>query len=1250
MSDLIDLTSPEEKKIKPPKLTSPLIPLPDDKGNPGESKHINNPIINLEACGNLDDNPFDSALRKTSEFVSKSQDPFEIVWEKSMNSTRKSCRSTGDKLNKTADGFVTPSVTSVPKNVTKSKNPVISVKPPTPEFHELSILDQSCLNDSFLLDSSVTGRPSTERYLKRLASDIESPNFELSQSILNQSTLNDSLSGTNSDDCPIKSIAAQRLASCVQQGLKQAEAARKNQGYHHQRSLSQGCHVSPHYSKSSRSYSATSVGLDKSLQELELASRDTLLNPLNNGFLNSSRDTISDISFIRKFSSASGGSSTDTYNKINRAFIASKSLIENDTVRKSINSRLSTSFAEISDLKAKLSLLKSKSLLGNETGSVFDPEAIIINHNITSDSVFIDENWDRANDARLIADKLEKMLTKSHKSSDSDELPSRIPSDSEVLTDNEVRVENLIELSSDTSNSTGFNSADKVQSSSQSHLKSNDNSSVDVVRELEKELIDAENKPAAASLLMDLKKLIKAENNSQAIELLKNLEKMLGVKCQSNADLLEIFMNSSTSSSLNKDKNSNNFEDTSIKSSDFTHDTIKENISKGDSINSSDSKDKSQNSSTLKLIAGIQESLEKLLSENVGQPKLLLKKLNSVFSSIVSSEKTPATSPVKTARVSPMKNPGLSRSVSSLARRSVDSPTKKSFGLKRRTSMTQIPYTGSSRRSSSVGRSVRADSPKKEIKSRLSSSAYQVTKSQVQQEVAVKIKPVPVIGKSKLRKKPEQALEVTKKGPLKAVIPLGNMHRRASLGKRVAPTTPPKSARASIGKTSTPNTGEEVLDCLKKPPKTKPLAASTPEGGYKNTRSSLPVPKSPRPSCSISPVTPKTPMVTPKTPRGSSPRVTPGVSPRIQNKNNSYERSQVKKISSPTTPKSSPRVNKIKEVSHRLSLSSQPINKPGHSRRSEPVKQDLSKSESSKKIPDASSVYARAQYTIMRSAIYTRLRRRISNSASLFSFINPTRQFSELPSFAIAKKKSNMQQHRVEAQILYEEQILEAIDQLRRRKARPDADRICNYLLRKFCVDARDTIADLHRLIEAEKVIQVDYKGNTSYRNASKWSRLQLYKNRPEGFVKDKLSSASVAGAVAELVIEEPDYLDQGVPPFRLIEHLLDGISNPTSRKMVEDFLNKEVASGNIIRSANGNYSLVATTNLITNNHMDNEVIAGSKKFSRDDININIINCNNSGNINNDNPNSGLNCNYDNNLLMTDSRSSTPKITSSRLV
>lgn len=179
---------------------------------------------------------------------------------------------------------------------------------------------------------------------------------------------------------------------------------------------------------------------------------------------------------------------------------------------------------------------------------------------------------------------------------------------------------------------------------------------------------------------------------------------------------------------------------------------------------------------------------------------------------------------------------------------------------------------------------------------------------------------------------------------------------------------------------------------------------------------------------------------------------------------------------------------------------------------------------------------------------------------------------------------TKMQQHPVQAapRITHEDHILEAIDQLRRRKARPDADRICNYLLRNYAVDARDTIADLHRLIEVEKVIQVDYKGNTSYRNAKKWTRLQLFKNRPEGFLKEKLNSSMVSSAVAELVVEEPDYLDQGVPACRLIEQLLDGVSSPTSRRVVEEFLGREVASGNLARLSNGNYSLVATSDMTT--------------------------------------------------------------------
>ncbi|KAF7995161.1 hypothetical protein HCN44_004633 [Aphidius gifuensis] len=169
-----------------------------------------------------------------------------------------------------------------------------------------------------------------------------------------------------------------------------------------------------------------------------------------------------------------------------------------------------------------------------------------------------------------------------------------------------------------------------------------------------------------------------------------------------------------------------------------------------------------------------------------------------------------------------------------------------------------------------------------------------------------------------------------------------------------------------------------------------------------------------------------------------------------------------------------------------------------------------------------------------------------------------------------------MQQHIAETLILNEEKILEAIDQLRRRKARPDSDRICHYLLKKYSVDAKDTIDDLHRLVESEKVIQVDYKGNKSYRNALNWTRLQLYKNRPDVYVKEKLNLSLINESITQLLVKEPDYLYQGVPSQHLLEQLINHLPSSISRKTIEEFLIKQVTIGNIAMLTNGNYSLVS--------------------------------------------------------------------------
>lgn len=184
------------------------------------------------------------------------------------------------------------------------------------------------------------------------------------------------------------------------------------------------------------------------------------------------------------------------------------------------------------------------------------------------------------------------------------------------------------------------------------------------------------------------------------------------------------------------------------------------------------------------------------------------------------------------------------------------------------------------------------------------------------------------------------------------------------------------------------------------------------------------------------------------------------------------------------------------------------------------------------------------------------------------------------------------------------DRILEAIDQLRRRKARPGADRICNFLLRRFGVDGQDTIADLERLVEQDVVIKVEYKGNISYRNAAKWSRFAVYnKSKEEGFtgsvygsLNSEGTSSLLSSAVAELIIHEPDYLDFGVPAHELEKYMQEKDSVRFTKRYLDVILQRELNSGNIVKLENGNYSLAdhpvpSNPNAMNSGSNDNETI-----------------------------------------------------------
>lgn len=154
-------------------------------------------------------------------------------------------------------------------------------------------------------------------------------------------------------------------------------------------------------------------------------------------------------------------------------------------------------------------------------------------------------------------------------------------------------------------------------------------------------------------------------------------------------------------------------------------------------------------------------------------------------------------------------------------------------------------------------------------------------------------------------------------------------------------------------------------------------------------------------------------------------------------------------------------------------------------------------------------------------------------------------------------------------EIRHKDRILEAIDQLRKRKARPDVNRICSFMFRRFAVNCMETKLDLQKLIEAEIVIKVDYKGSTSYRNASKWAMLPSYK-----YKKEVDTSGTITSAIAELIVLEPDYLDTGVPEAELEAHLYKRDDERFTKKNLENILKKEIDIGTLVKFDNGNYFL----------------------------------------------------------------------------
>uniref|UniRef100_A0A3P8S709 Uncharacterized protein n=1 Tax=Amphiprion percula TaxID=161767 RepID=A0A3P8S709_AMPPE len=126
----------------------------------------------------------------------------------------------------------------------------------------------------------------------------------------------------------------------------------------------------------------------------------------------------------------------------------------------------------------------------------------------------------------------------------------------------------------------------------------------------------------------------------------------------------------------------------------------------------------------------------------------------------------------------------------------------------------------------------------------------------------------------------------------------------------------------------------------------------------------------------------------------------------------------------------------------------------------------------------------------------------------------------------------------------YREWILDTIDSLRSRKARPDLERICRMVRRRHGSEPDRTCAELEKLIQEQTVLKVNYKGSISYRNAAKVQRRSRKKD-----------DVSLTTAARRNAVEEASHSDlsNGDSAFGAVDQDEEDLEADTSMAMDTD-------------------------------------------------------------------------------------------------
>ena len=384
MCDLIDLNSPDRKGFLSSRLASPLIPAPTDSTCSNYNKRTNEPSSQmLGKRESLENNPFDMVLHKTTEYIQKKDDPFEVTLEKALRPKYKRNASLRTCSYDFSDDYI---LKHKKRNHKLKMNKTLDEALINEELNGRDTLAKQISNDSMQVNLSTSSndfKSDNVNFSFSTNSPIV-PVIELQDvnlSILNQSIMNDTLFDAG------KELNKEQTKASLQNDMS-TEAGRINLDQipisdtclkvpKLRRSFSQGETISP-----KRSQYLNQISLIEPLRTGSRSSNSVSSNSLdllNRGFWkshssgNSVFSSLSNVSAITKLNSVSSITSSSmmlSNGTFNRSFIESCSSDAPDNAKQGErtdfteerNVVLNGTRSSMADLSHRFNKLKTKAL------------------------------------------------------------------------------------------------------------------------------------------------------------------------------------------------------------------------------------------------------------------------------------------------------------------------------------------------------------------------------------------------------------------------------------------------------------------------------------------------------------------------------------------------------------------------------------------------------------------------------------------------------------------------------------------------------------------------------------------------------------------------------------------------------------------------------------------------------------------------------------------------------------------------